>query len=136
MKRIVVSLTAAVALCAFFIPTLFASQPAVPGEMILKAPEGVEAKQPPVTFSHEAHKDLDCKACHHEWDGKGEIGGCMDQGCHDIIDAKTPQEKKDPRFYYNAFHDRKSTISCVGCHSELRKAEKPTGPIGCKECHQ
>jgi hypothetical protein len=136
MKKVVVSLTAAVALCVLFIPVLFAAQPAAPKEMILKAPEGMVAKQAPVVFSHESHKALECQACHHTWDGKGEIGGCMDQGCHDVIDAKTPEEKKNPNYFYNAFHDRKSTFSCVGCHSELKKAAKPTGPIGCKDCHK
>jgi hypothetical protein len=135
MKKIVVALTAAAVLCAFFIPSLFAS-PQAPGDMILKAPEGVEAKQPPVAFSHEAHKELECQACHHEWDGKGEIQGCMAQGCHDVLVAETPEARKNPMYYYNAYHDRKSTISCVGCHSELKKAEKPTGPIGCKDCHK
>jgi hypothetical protein len=136
MKRVVASLIAAFALSVFLISVLFASQPPVPDDMILKPPPGTEAKQPPVTFSHQAHKDLECQACHHTWDGKGEIQSCAAQGCHDIFEAETPAERRDPKFNYNAWHDRKSTISCVGCHSEMRKAGEPTGPVGCKDCHQ
>jgi hypothetical protein len=103
--------------------------------MLLKAPEGVAMKQAPVSFSHKSHAALECAACHHTWDGKGAIGGCMDKGCHDLAEAVTPQEKKSPAFFYNAFHARGSQISCVGCHGELKKAGQPTGPTGCQECH-
>jgi hypothetical protein len=92
-------------------------------------------KQAPVSFSHGSHSDLECTACHHMWDGKGDIGGCMDQGCHDLVQAVTPQERRDPLYFYNAFHARTSLISCVGCHSDGRKAGLPTGPVGCQECH-
>jgi outer membrane biosynthesis protein TonB len=109
---------------------------AVPADpMLLTAPEGTVMKQAPVAFSHKRHSALECTACHHTWDGQGAIGGCMDQGCHDLTDAKTPQERKDPTYFYNAFHSRGSEISCVGCHGEMRKAGQPTGPVGCQECH-
>jgi hypothetical protein len=108
---------------------------ATPDPMLLTAPEGVAMKQTPVSFSHKRHSALECSACHHTWDGKGPISGCMDQGCHDLADAKTPQEKKDPTYFYNAFHSRTSKISCVGCHGEMRKAGQPSGPVGCQECH-
>ena len=107
-----------------------------PDPMVLSAPEGVAMKQAPVSFSHKRHSAQECTACHHMWDGKGAIGGCMDPGCHDLADARTPQEKKDPTWFYNAFHARGSLISCVGCHGEMRKAGQATGPIGCQECHK
>jgi hypothetical protein len=113
-----------------------AALPKIPSDpMVLTAPEGVEMKQAPVSFSHGSHSDLECTACHHMWDGKGDIGGCMDQGCHDLVQAVTPQERRDPLYFYNAFHARTSLISCVGCHSDGRKAGLPTGPVGCQECH-
>ncbi|MFP4515929.1 MAG: cytochrome c3 family protein [bacterium] len=109
--------------------------PEVPDELLLKAPEGVEPKQSPVEFSHIVHQDLDCTACHHEWDGTSEIQGCSDSGCHDLLFPKSPQDRKDPLYFYNAYHDRQSEISCVGCHSALKKAGNPTGPTGCVDCH-
>jgi hypothetical protein len=112
-----------------------AAQAMPPDPMLLKAPEGVAMKQAPVSFSHKSHSALECAACHHTWDGKGAIGGCMEKGCHDLAEAVTPQEKKSPAFFYNAFHARGSQISCVGCHGELKKAGQPTGPTGCQECH-
>jgi hypothetical protein len=117
-------------------PQQKAAAQALPADpMLLKAPEGVAMKQAPVSFSHKSHSALGCAACHHTWDGKGAIGGCMDKGCHDLTEAVTPQEKKSPAFFYNAFHARGSQTSCVGCHGELKKAGQPTGPTGCQECH-
>ncbi|MFP4072340.1 MAG: cytochrome c3 family protein [Desulfovibrionales bacterium] len=133
MKKLVISLISGALLCAFVIPSLYAVD--VPADMVLKAPEGVEMKQSPVDFSHTTHADLECTACHHEWDGESEVQSCSAEGCHDIFEAKSPKDKRDPRFFYNAWHDRKSEISCVGCHAALKKAGEATGPIGCADCH-
>lgn len=136
MKKAVVCLMSAVLLCAFVLSNAFAKE-AAPKDMVLKAPAGVAAKQAPVAFSHAKHGTLDCKACHHKWDGKGKVGGCLDKGCHDLTTAATPAEKKDPKYFYNAFHNRTNKSSCVGCHSETKKAKADTkAPVGCQDCHK
>ncbi|MFW6324771.1 MAG: cytochrome c3 family protein [Desulfovibrionales bacterium] len=109
--------------------------PEPPSDLVLRAPEGVDAKQGPVDFSHIAHEQLECGACHHTWDGEGPIQGCMSQGCHDLIDPKSPQEKRDPAYYYTAFHARGSELSCVGCHTSMKRRGESFGPTGCQDCH-
>ncbi|MFW6324500.1 MAG: cytochrome c3 family protein [Desulfovibrionales bacterium] len=134
MKKLFVLMLAAAALCAYAVLGTAATVE-VPGDMVLAAPEGVTAKQAPVPFSHESHSAVECTSCHHTWDGEGEIQSCMAEGCHDMIEAKSPQDRRDIAFYYNAFHDRMAEPSCVGCHNNLKKAGKGTGPTGCKDCH-
>ncbi|MBS3906788.1 MAG: cytochrome c3 family protein [Syntrophaceae bacterium] len=79
-----------------------------------------------VTFTHKKHIDnykIDCLKCHHTWK-KGETTGKMCKDCHK---AKTEGKVLGTK---EAFHN-----SCKGCHDDLKKANKPTGPAGCTQCH-
>lgn len=101
----------------------------IPDKMLINPPAEVEAKMAPATFDHETHA-FGCNDCHHV--SEGNIQSCMSAGCHDVIDST---DRTNPLYFYNAFHDRKSELSCVGCHGSLKKAGEDTGPIACKECH-
>ncbi len=109
---------------------VFASGNAPVGIVLIEAPEKDKATKAPVEFSHAAHKDVegDCLACHHEWDGTGDPEKCSE--CHYNMDDKRSEDS-----FYMAFHNRRSTFSCVGCHNALKKARKSTGPTKCSDCH-
>lgn len=130
MKRSwLVGVLAALVAGLFLIPNLWAVD-APKGDIMLKAPAGVKAKKAPVKFSHAEHAAFDCTKCHHEWDGKAAIKKCTDAGCHDIFKAKG-KDKKSIKYYYNAYHD----MCMKGCHKDLKKAGKETGPTACNGCH-
>jgi hypothetical protein len=79
-----------------------------------------------VTFTHKKHAEnykIDCLKCHHTWK-KGETTGKLCKECH----KGTTEGKK--LMVKEAFHK-----SCKGCHDDLKKANKPTGPAGCTQCH-
>jgi nitrate/TMAO reductase-like tetraheme cytochrome c subunit len=111
----------------------------------LKAPKQVQAKRSDVNFPHGRHFVIDCKSCHHKWEGQGQIKSCTTSGCHDGIKSSTedPSAKKYS-YYKKTFHEK-----CIGCHKlmkiENRKLEMQytalknklpaTGPTGCIECH-
>ena len=102
--------------------------------MVLKDTETFKGLQrPPVTFTHEKHAELypDCVQCHHDYeykDGKkqntwsGDGQSCSQ--CHKLnqTDKKLPLRA--------AFHD-----NCTGCHRDLVKESKKSGPVTCGECH-
>ena len=79
-----------------------------------------------VTFPHKKHAEtlkLDCTKCHHTWK-TGETSGKLCLECHKAkAEEKTPAAK-------DAFHK-----DCKGCHDDAKKANKPTGPTGCTQCH-
>ncbi len=79
-----------------------------------------------VTFTHKKHAEalkIDCLKCHHTWK-KGETSGQLCKDCHK---AKTEGKTLSAK---DAYHK-----SCKGCHDDLKKANKPTGPAGCTQCH-
>lgn len=79
-----------------------------------------------VTFTHKKHVEnykIDCLKCHHTWK-KGETTGKLCKDCH-----KAKTEGKDLSAK-DAYHN-----SCKGCHDDLKKVNKPTGPAGCTQCH-
>lgn len=79
-----------------------------------------------VTFTHKKHVEnykIDCLKCHHTWK-KGETSGKLCKECHK---AKTEGKSLSAK---DAYHK-----SCKGCHDDLKKANKPTGPAGCTQCH-
>lgn len=122
MKRsIIVSFMCVALIGAFVLPSLFAAD-APKGAVEMKAfPTKTKASP---KFDHATHK-LDCKACHHKWDGKAPVKKCATAGCHDDF-----KEKKGEKSAYASMHDPKSKLSCVGCHKAGGK-----GPLKCDECH-
>ncbi len=118
------------------------------GILTLEAPEGAEAKRPPVEFPHGLHFDYSCQTCHHDWDGTTMVENCTTSGCHDQVE---PDEKtrniNDPanaQYYLAAYHK-----ACIQCHRTLLKERQALekanpldskmlpayGPVVCAECH-
>ncbi len=102
-----------------------------PADMMLVAPAGMQARKPDVPFSHTLHakQGLECKTCHHTWNGASEMRKCGSPGCHD------QPGKKDGMSFYKAFHDSRSEKSCVGCHKAAKKAGNIKAPTSCRQCH-
>ena len=83
---------------------------------------------PSVTFPHDQHTTAlravhkDCATCHKPSDAKGQGRPFSFMGS----DAVTGTALK------NLYHD-----NCIGCHNEMRKAGRPTGPLmaQCRSCH-
>lgn len=132
-KPLFVAIMCAALVGVFCLPALWAIE--APKDMELKMPAGATATKTPVKFSHAnpSHKPLDCKTCHHNWDGKSATGlKCSDKGCHDITDAAN---KTDPKSFYRAFHDMNAANSCLGCHKKAKAEGKEKAPIACNVCH-
>ena len=92
-------------------------------------------QRPPVIFPHELHmSSLDkegCGACHHVYDkSKGKLVPVDDDGtfCKKCHGAKRSGNTPGLR---EAFHGQ-----CTGCHRDLIRKEKKTGPTTCGECHR
>jgi hypothetical protein len=119
-------------------------------KIVIKAPEGIEAKRSAVAFPHAQHFDIACITCHHTWGRTEPIVGCMTSGCHDLaeIPKKKPGEPLDEdsniAYFKAAYHKL-----CITCHKEikvknlalqraLKTLDKPlpkSGPTSCLECH-
>ncbi len=121
-KSLIVSLVSAALVCLMAIPAAFAVD--APADMVMKAPGGATMTKAPVAFSHKGHATVECKDCHHKWDGAGAIQPCSASGCHTDMASK-----KGDASFYAAFHS-KDDKSCVGCHKKDKK-----GPTKCTECH-
>lgn len=85
-----------------------------------------------VVFNHSSHKGINCFTCHHKAGEKGRYVPCS--SCHKDIGRS-----KDPLSVFMAFHDKKSSHSCLACHRSLAK-ENPEmyGKTfhNCRPCHQ
>ena len=95
-----------------------------------------------VTFSHKKHNvdyKVACAECHHKYEGGKNVwkeGDPVEKcdACHK--EAKPPagdkssKAEKIQKYYFTAIHE-----NCVGCHKEMKKAGKPTGPTSCTDCH-
>ncbi len=120
----------ALVLCAAF-PSF--SQQSAPAEDIKLAyfPEKV------VIYKHSAHAEVDCKTCHHTWDGAATMQKCSDSGCHDSFD----RQDKSERSLYNAIHGKGTATnsSCVQCHriEAGKNPDKKKELTGCIDsyCH-
>ena len=121
------------------------------GVIVIEAPESVEAKRSPVDFPHSTHfVSVDCRTCHHTWQGTEIIKGCSTTDCHDVTVSPTKSGKggSNPdlaiRYYKTGYHQM-----CIGCHKEIKiqniqletsyKELKETltipGPTSCIQCH-
>jgi hypothetical protein len=132
-KSLFVSLICAALMCMFAAPSLYAVD--APGDLMIAPPEGMKFKRgkakPPVPFSHEKHAEFDCTTCHHTWDGESDIQKCTDSGCHDSLEYKTRENKDDIALVEIAYHE----MCYKGCHRDLKKEKKATGPTSCGKCH-
>ena len=85
-------------------------------------PVEIESAPGKVLFAHRSHADIQCTACHHTSPGIRIKRSC--RSCH------TPTSRM-PRNSRDAFHGQ-----CIGCHLDLKKAGRPTGPAKlCSQCH-
>lgn len=121
------------------------------GDIVIGPPESVEPRRSPVDFPHSRHfASVDCRTCHHTWQGTEIIKNCTTSGCHDVAVSPTKSEKGrlNPdlaiRYYKAAYHQL-----CIGCHKEIKVQNKQLetsfkqlketlpvpGPTGCILCH-
>ena len=109
-----------------------------PLDLTFKRPSGVlKTSFPQVKFSHGQHASVPCVTCHHMWDGKGEVQGCAEAGCHDNL-----KDRQEATSYFRAFHDKNAENSCLGCHMKTNvvrkeKGQKPLSVAPCSNngCH-
>ncbi len=118
------------------------------GTLTLTAPEGSEAKRPPVEFPHGGHFDYSCETCHHEWDGESPVQNCTTSDCHDQLEAdektRNINDERNSMYFLTAYHK-----ACIECHRDLRNQREELegsgitdesilpeyGPLACNECH-
>jgi len=128
MKRLLLIPVLVLLGMVFVLPLGAADAPKDP--ITMQMPDATKATKPPVVFPHAKHAALDCKACHHKWDGKAAIQACKSAGCHDDVDSK-----KGDRSYYLTYH-KPGKQSCLGCHKEMKKEGAAAyGPTKCQDCH-
>ncbi|MBN2704917.1 MAG: cytochrome c3 family protein [Deltaproteobacteria bacterium] len=97
--------------------------PAAPaGDLKIAKAEGDNSK-PAVTFSHVKHAAVECKVCHHTFSGEGAPQKCS--ACH--------KKDKDGKKLASKEAAHKT---CRGCHRDMGKEGKKTGPTPCKGCHK
>jgi len=103
-----------------------------PDRIVLSVPEDQEARKAEVEFPHQDHiMRFGCSECHHEWDHTemDRPEACV--SCHDNFD-----DRKEVESYYNAFHNRDSTHSCIGCHGQMTdETAEVNPPKRCSDCH-
>ena len=139
-KRSILTLTIAALGVLFLFTALHASDPA--DEMTMNSAVFGEHTKSLVTFTHKKHNvdyKIACADCHHVYEGGKNVykeGDAVQKctACHKEAKApkgdKTPKAEKIKQYYYDAIHE-----NCAGCHKDLKKAGKPTGPTSCKDCH-
>lgn len=79
----------------------------------------------PVAFPHKKHADaITCTECHHTWKKEERK---TPQKCAECHKAEDKGEKGLKRSHHK---------NCMGCHKELKKQAKKTGPTTkCSGCH-
>lgn len=121
------------------------------GIIVIGPPDSVEPKRSPVDFPHSRHfASVDCRTCHHTWQGTETIKSCTTTDCHDVAVSPTKSEKGSAnpdlaiRYYKAGYHQL-----CIGCHKEIKIQNKQLetslkdlnealpvpGPTGCILCH-
>jgi hypothetical protein len=126
MKKRILVLTTIMISIAFFTGVGILIATDIPEDMDLKSDVYETHKKGPVPFSHQKHSDsnIACTECHHTWKEGEPVKKCSE--CHDPLETKG-EAKKLMLAYHN---------TCKKCHMDLKKAEKPTGPTMCNDCHK
>lgn len=124
-RKVIIALIAMAVALAFVGTTTLAFAGTPPGKIVL---DKAKNKKPGVAFDHKDHGErIDCLDCHHTAKTKEEAESCYN--CHGkeegIPDPGIGSQKNNP------FH-----IKCRGCHLDLKKQKKETGPTICKQCHK
>jgi hypothetical protein len=144
-KRSLFVLTAAALSVVFLFAFVYATTGTCPDTITMESKLFPTHKKSLVTFTHAKHNgycDSKCANCHHVYkDGKNvwKEGDAVQKCAECHKEAKAPTGADAPKlskaekiktYYYSAIHE-----NCVGCHKELKKAAKPTGPTTCSKCH-
>jgi c(7)-type cytochrome triheme protein len=103
-----------------------------------------DRSRPPVAFPHIQHIDaeIECSDCHHRFKGGENIvdeaeleedaEGIKCSSCHKNETGFQFKPDLDPtkRNLQQAYHRM-----CTGCHRQVSKDKKQSGPVTCGECH-
>lgn len=85
-----------------------------------------------VIFNHSTHGSVECGTCHHKVNNENTFAKCGTAGCHELkIEGNIPS-------YKDVMHNKKSDISCLGCHSQIETTENRKKELtACKNsvCH-
>jgi hypothetical protein len=135
MRKRILFLSAVIASMALFAGVGFIVATDVPDELSIKSDAFPKFKKGAVKFSHKKHNmdyKVACNECHHVYDGGKNVYKEGDpvqkcQACHDPVKSEGEVKKLMLAFHGN----------CQGCHKELKKAGKNTGPTTkCNDCHE
>lgn len=105
-----------------------------PDEISIQSKAFETHKKGPVNLSHKKHAvdyEIACTDCHHVFeDGKNVFKkGDPVQACSECHDPE--KSEGNVKKLMLAYHK-----NCQGCHKDLEKAGKPTGPTRkCNDCH-
>jgi DNA-directed RNA polymerase subunit RPC12/RpoP len=119
-------------LMLFFLVATPAAAMAQEDILILNDNEDGLPTRPPVAFPHDLHMGLyDCLTCHHDFDGETNVldEDELYEGNENISCAACHGPGDQPDLQ-KAFH-----YQCMGCHIEVRKSGKGSGPELCGACH-
>ena len=87
-------------------------------------------KQGPVEVNMDTHKaaGITCDKCHHAANAEKKMEDATGKACK-TCHYKTGEEVPAiPKMVYH--------ITCTGCHKDLEKEGKKSGPTKCAECHK
>jgi len=136
-KRVVVLIGVIVSIALFVGVGVLIALTVAPDEINIYSDQYEKANKPhkygPTPYSHKKHNtdyQIACTECHHVYEGgkntwkEGDnVQKCAE--CHDV--KKSVGNQKNLMLAYHK--------NCQGCHKDLKKAKKKTGPITCKDCH-
>jgi hypothetical protein len=138
MKRLIITLSSFGLCLGLFAPFLQASSLQLPQDIVMDhAQEDIDNPvYTPVIMPHQKHMSLGCDSCHHTWEDTSQAPKkCTSSGCHDLIGG-SGEQMQEVNAAFNAFHNRESTRSCVGCHLDKNRSEQTCGPFtNCADCH-
>jgi hypothetical protein len=135
MRKRILFLSAVIASVALFAGVGIIVATDLPDEFSIKSDAFPKFKKGAVRFSHKKHTidyKIACNECHHVYkDGKNvykegdPVQKCS--ACHDPVKSEGAVKKLMLAYHRN----------CQGCHKELIKAGKNTGPTTkCNDCHE
>jgi len=91
-----------------------------------------------VLFDHQTHSgdyNLECVACHHDFDSDAGAGAPVSCGnCHQMEGEYVPAFGKGGRFNHD-MHSDDYGLSCNDCHHDYNEEEGGT-PQMCSDCHE
>jgi len=100
----------------------------VPDEISVYSDAFKKHKKGAVKLTHKKHNvdyKVACTECHHVYKEGDPVQKCAE--CHDVKKSEGKKKKLNLAYHKN----------CQGCHKELKKVGKKTGPTKkCNNCHE